>query len=342
MGFFKRRWKQILIGGLSLCTILFGLGFYEYYHIQPEHHFKHPPTISSDQVIADSDSDSASEDQEKIKAANALRNIPKLKENVLNILLIGSDERKGQHAGHSDSMILLHADLNKHQYNTVSIPRDTRVYLAGYGYTKLTSVQYIKQATSGSKAGIEAAVSSIMQLTGVPINYYVETNYEGLQSMVEALGTVDVDVPFDVKLTHPWYKENKDKIIKKGTQTLDGKMITELVHERYSLKRVDFDRQLLQEKVLVAIAKAALQPSNFTDLPHLVSTTSNFLIGTNMSNTDILSLGLAVKSLNPNKDIHYYQLTGHSETLYDDILKSNNSQLILDQDNLQQVMTHFR
>ncbi len=302
-----------------------GVAYFAYQKLQPENHFKNVPTVSKTGNNPGSQGTTT----------------PKMKENVFNVLLLGSDERKGQKVGHSDSIILLHVDLNKHKYNMASIPRDTRVYLDGYGYTKLTSVQYIKQATGGTTAGIKAAINSISQLTGVPVNYYVETNYEGLQSMVDALGTIDVDVPFDVKLTHPWYPENKGKVIAQGTQTLDGEMVTELVHERYSLKNVDYDRQLLQEKVLISIAKTALQPKNLTKLPKLVDKSSDFVIATNMSKTDIASLGLLVKNLNTDKQVTYYQLNGTSKSMYDDILKNNNSEIVLDQTALKKTMEHF-
>ena len=59
---------------------------------------------------------------------------------------MGSDEQPGETIGHSDSMMLAHVDLSKNQINAISIPRDTRIYLDGYGYTKLTSAQYIMQS----------------------------------------------------------------------------------------------------------------------------------------------------------------------------------------------------
>ncbi|GER74671.1 LCP family protein [Weizmannia acidilactici] len=301
-----------------------GVAYFAYHNLQPENHFKNVPTVSQNG-----------------NNANHSTTTAKMKENVFNVLLLGSDERKGQNVGHSDSIIILHVDLNNHKYSMVSIPRDTRVYLDGYGYTKLTSVQYIKQATDGTTAGIKAAINSISQLTGVPINYYVETNYEGLQSMVETLGTINVDVPFDVKLTHPWYPENKGKVIAQDTQTLNGEMVTELVHERYSLPNFDYDRQLLQEKVLIGIAKQALKPKNLTKLPQLTNKMSDFVIATNMSKSDIASLGLLVKNLNTDKQVAYYQLKGASKTMYDDILKNNNAQIVLDQTSLKQTMKHF-
>ncbi|MBM7652531.1 anionic cell wall polymer biosynthesis LytR-Cps2A-Psr (LCP) family protein [Neobacillus cucumis] len=83
--------------------------------------------------------------------------------------------------------------------------RNTRVHLDGYGYAKLTRVQYIMQAKKRTQKGVEAAVTIVSEFMGVPINYYVETNYWGFQSMVDSLGGIKMDVPFGVTLTHPWY-----------------------------------------------------------------------------------------------------------------------------------------
>jgi polyisoprenyl-teichoic acid--peptidoglycan teichoic acid transferase len=320
----KKRLRNLFISLIVVLVLASGIGVFAYNQLKPANHFKAVPTFNTNSP-----------------KSGSMANTIQPKQGTMNILLLGSDEHKGKTVGHSDSIILMHIDFNTNKINAVSIPRDTRVHLDGYGYTKLTSVQYIKQATSGSKAGIQVAANSISELTGIPINYYVETNYEGLQSMVDSLGSINVNVPFDVKLTHPWYKEDHGVVIKKGQQNLNGKMVTELVHERYSLPHGDYDRQLLQEKVLVAIAKTGLKPSNITKLPSLIQHSSDFLIGTNMSNSDLLSFGLAMKNINPNQ-ITYYQLNGHSQTIYDDILKNNNSEIILDQTKLKNVMLHFK
>lgn len=318
----KRKWK---IAGFSILGIILlivaGLG-YEYYKIQPNNHFSTVPVVSSGKT---GDTTSTSESVE-------------VKEPVFNLLLIGSDERKGQNVGHSDSMMLVHVDLTKHQYDAISIPRDTRVHLDGYGYTKLTSVQYIMQATKGAQKGVEAAVNAVAELTGTPINYYVETNYGGFQAMVDAVDGIEMSVPFDVKLTHPWYGENKDKVISAGTHSFDGKMVAEVVHERYSLASGEYGRQKLQEEALKGIAKKALSPNNITNLPSLVKSIPDFVIATNMSTQDMLSLGLAAKDFDPNTQLEYHQIPGEGKRMYDDILKANNYQLVINQDKIKDLV----
>jgi polyisoprenyl-teichoic acid--peptidoglycan teichoic acid transferase len=313
----KRKWpKVILLTVLILVVLVGGAAAYEYLQLKPTNHFKAVSSFNTNSKVAQ-------------------------KQGTMNILLLGSDERKGQTVGHSDSIILMHVDFNTNKVSAVSIPRDTRVHLVGYGYTKLTSVQYITQATKGSTRGIQAAANSINELTGVPINYYVESNYLGLQSMVDTLGSIEVNVPFDVKLTHPWYPEDLGHVIKAGPQTMDGKMVAELTHERYSLQHGDYGRQLLQEKVLIGIAKTGLEPGNITKLPALVQQKSNFIIGTNMSNSDLLSFGMAMKNINPSQ-ITYYQIKGSSQLRFDDILKNNNQEIVLDKASLDSTMQHFK
>lgn len=316
MGKVRNKRKIIGYSVLTLVILLAASIVYVYKQLQPENHFKTVPVASD-------------------ASTNKVQN------GVFNVLLMGSDERKGENIGHSDSMMIVHVDLNKHEYHAMSIPRDTRVYLDGYGYTKLTSVQYIKQATEGSDSGVKAAVKAIGDLTGIPINYYVETNYEGLQAMVDTVGNIDMNVPFDVKLTHPWYPEDKGKVINAGTHSVDGKMVTELVHERYSLKNGEYDRQRLQEEALVGMAKAALQPSNISKLPSVIQAVPNFVIASNMSTPDMLSLGLGIKNFDPSKQLHYYQINGEWKTMYDDILKANNDELIMDTAQMKQIVAQY-
>jgi LCP family protein required for cell wall assembly len=266
----------------------------------------------------------------------------KEKSGIFNILLFGSDARKTDPAGHTDSILLVHADLNNHKYDVMSLPRDTRVYLSGYGYTKLTSVQYISQINHGTKQGILDAINSISNLIGVPINYYAETNYWGFQDMVNAIGGIEMNVPFNVTLTHPWYKKNKNKIITAGTHLFNGEMVTEIVHERDSVPGTDFGRQQLQEKALIGIAKKVMQPANITKLPALSRSLSNFLISTNMTTDDFVSIGLGVKSdFHPEQQLKYHQIKGENMVMYDDILKRNNDEFVPDSGQLKAVVQKY-
>ncbi|MFT8363437.1 MAG: LCP family protein [Sporolactobacillus sp.] len=313
----KRRWVLLTV----LAIVLAGAGSaiaYSMHVINPQTHFSHLKTIGSSK-----------------KALSGYKE----RSGVLNILLIGSDQRKKHPQGHTDSILLVHADLNHHRYNVLSIPRDTRVYMKGVGYTKLTSVQFLGQVKNGTKAGIMDAVAAVSNLTGVPINYYAETNYWGFRSMVDALGGISMKVPFNVTLTHPWNKKYKNMVIKKGTHELNGTMVSEVVHERDSLPGTDFGRQRMQEEALIGIANKVMQPANLTKLPALSRSMSKFLIATNLSTSDMISLGLGVKSdYHPRKQIHYFQLKYQNVVMLDDALQAQNDEVVLDTQQLQQII----
>lgn len=326
----KRRRKGLKYTLLVLLLFVLGAtgaGAYEYHRLSPQNHFKNLKAIG-----------------ETHSSHSGKNSAPKYKQKsgVFNVLLIGSDARKGQTASHSDSMVLIHADLNNHTYNMLSIPRDTRVYMDGHGYTKLTSVQYISQVNNGQKQGIIDAVKAISNLTGVPINYYAEINYWGLQDMVNSIGGITMDLPFNVTLTHPWYSQDKGMTFSAGMHHLNGRMVTEIVHERDSVPGTDYGRQRLQEEALIGIAKKVMKPSNLKDLPALAGSLSKFLIATNMTTQDMISVALGVKSdFHPRQQIHYRQVKGKSEVLYDDILQANNDEIVLNPGQLKSVIKKY-
>jgi LCP family protein required for cell wall assembly len=258
-----------------------------------------------------------------------------------NVLLLGVDARTPNEAARTDSIILVHVNLNAHDYEVISIPRDTMVYLPGYGYTKITHANYMGELKGGLSQGTKDAIHAISDLTGLTINYYAETNYLGLKDIVDTLGGISVDVPFDVKLTHPWYPENQGKVIRKGEQFLDGKMVTELVHERYSLPNGEFDRQKLQEVVLVGIVKEIFKPSNIPHIPQLIAHMSQYLVVTNLTQEDMLSLGLGVRGFHPDQ-VHYYQVPGYPTVQMDPIVHQRLYYWVPDREKLSEIIKeHF-
>jgi polyisoprenyl-teichoic acid--peptidoglycan teichoic acid transferase len=106
--------------------------------------------------------------------------------NAINILLLGVDERKGD-KGRSDTMIVASLNADKNSMMLTSIPRDTRVHLAGRtGYSKINAAYAYGNET--------LAVSTVEHYLNIPIAYYVKVNMEGLSSLVDAVGGVSVNI----------------------------------------------------------------------------------------------------------------------------------------------------
>ncbi|MGH9153505.1 MAG: LCP family protein, partial [Acidimicrobiales bacterium] len=102
------------------------------------------------------------------------------------VVVIGSDARPGQDVrrANGDSVHLLAVNPATMEGTIVGIPRDAWVAIPGRGNGKLTSAL--------ASGGPSLVVETVRRLTGLPIHYYVLTGFQGLTSMVDDLGGVDV------------------------------------------------------------------------------------------------------------------------------------------------------
>jgi len=74
---------------------------------------------------------------------------------------------------------------------------------------------------------------------------------------------------------------------------------------------------------------------NFATIP-------DFIVATNMSTSDMLSLGLSAKNFNPKTQLVYQQIRGEGKKLYDDILKANNYQIVINQEQVKDIAVKFQ
>ena len=107
-----------------------------------------------------------------------------------NILILGSDKRAGgefaEEAGRSDTTILLRVDPDRQKIAVLSIPRDLKVEIPGYGTDKFNAAY----AYGGPKLTLQV----IKELTGLPINHVVNVDFLGFVRAVYAIGCVFTDV----------------------------------------------------------------------------------------------------------------------------------------------------
>ena len=115
---------------------------------------------------------------------------PAVEQKLLNgaqtILLIGSDQRWGEHGGRSDTMLLVRIVPAEKTVSVLSIPRDLRVPIPGHGLDKVNAAF----AYGGEKLLIE----TLRDYLGVTIDHFVEVNFGGFDKVVNALGGVYIPV----------------------------------------------------------------------------------------------------------------------------------------------------
>ena len=128
------------------------------------------------------------------------------------ILLVGSDNREGLtkkqirklHLGaataengagrRSDTMILMHLSAERDQVTMISLPRDSFVKIPAWTDDAGTSHPASNNKLNAAFAygGPKLTIKTIEANTGLTIDHYVEVNFQGFVSMVDALGGVEV------------------------------------------------------------------------------------------------------------------------------------------------------
>jgi LCP family protein required for cell wall assembly len=187
-----------------------------------------------------------------IDGEGAFKTDPVLKNSKrVNILIFGNTINKSETKGLTDTIMLGSLDPDTKKFDIISVPRDTYYERSGYSgaFLKINSVM----ESDGVKAACES-VHNVLQ--GIPINYYAVINYDGVAKIVDAIGGVPVDVPFNMHYTDK--KQGLYINLKKGEQRLDGEHAIQFLRYRHGYREGDIGRVAAQQKFVKAAVKEAL------------------------------------------------------------------------------------
>ena len=200
----------------------------------------------------------------------------------ISILVLGVDQGiEGRHdRGNSDTMILATANPQKNSATMTSIPRDTLADIKGDPGNKYFMFRVNSAYEIG---GHESSMKTVSSMLNVPIDYYLEVNMKALKSLVNAVGGVDVQVPFD--FSYDWCDFHK------GKQHLNGRHAVAYVRMRKEDPRGDYGRQMRQRQVIEAIAHKAMSVNTLGNYRKLVDIFNKY-VKTNLTFNDMLSLAL--------------------------------------------------
>ena len=164
-----------------------------------------------------------------------------------NILIIGSDKRANEpeDTGRSDTTMLLRLDPDRNAIALMSIPRDLKVEIPGYGTGKFNEAY--------SYGGTKLALQTVKELTGLPINHVVNVDYLGFVRAVDAINCVYVDVDrryFHSNAGLPPSEQYSEINVQPGYQLLCGKKALQYV--RYRHTDTDIVRAARQQDFLSA------------------------------------------------------------------------------------------
>ena len=167
--------------------------------------------------------------------------------------------------------MLLRTDPDTHRLSYLSIPRDLRVEIPGYGTAKINAAnQY---------GGPALTLATVRELTGLPIHHVVVVDFDGFRELIDALGGIDVNVPkpilsnkFDCPYAPARCASWDGWRFEKGKQHMDGRRA--LVYSRIRTNQLDpsetdVTRGSRQQAVAEAVGDKIASFGTFLRLPFI-------------------------------------------------------------------------
>lgn len=218
-------------------------------------------------------------------------------ENVINILLLGTDKYDEKLTA-ADAIMILTIDKVNKKIKLCSLMRD--LYLeAPEGYSK-TNLNY-----SIISGGYDQILKTINTNFNLQIDKFVQVNLNSLPKIIDKLGGVEMEITEDELKYINGYIDSIDKgnntktehITYVGNQLLNGTQASAYCRIRYTSGR-DYRRTERQRDVLTALF-SKMKDTTVTQIPGLINDLLP-LASTNLTNTEILSIATTVLSLGVN------------------------------------------
>ena len=204
----------------------------------------------------------------------------------------------------TDSMMVLVFDTENHRADLINIPRDTLVDCERTGAGRKINAAYA--------SGVDEMLDEVSTVIGFRPDKYVIANFDGIAEIVDVIGGVDYDVPFDMS----YHDASQDLSIefKKGYQHLDGEEVVEYLLWRHNDDGTGYDdgdigRVSKLQDFLVTVGDAVLSPTNVLKIPAIASAVSGN-VDTDLTTSQILWLGMQGMKMDMQEDISMQTLIG--------------------------------
>ena len=182
----------------------------------------------------------------------------------LNVLLAGVDVRAGLtrrqqlalHVGNSvsfnsDTLMLIHVSGDRSHVTVISIPRDSWVDIPGHGMSKINAAYGL--------GGPSLVVKTVEQDTGLIINDFIQVNFLGFVKVIDALGGVNICLPFAVNDAYSGLH------LTAGTHHVGGITALEYARDRHSFAASDLARIQDQQRLLASMLNEAISSGTLAD-----------------------------------------------------------------------------
>ena len=205
------------------------------------------------------------------------------------VLIMGVDVREDD-VGRSDTMMIATIDPKLDKASLLSVPRDTRVRIYGYGFDKINAAY--------AYGGEPLSEKTVENLLGIDIDHYVIINTKSFVKIIDAIGGIDIDVEKRMYYEDPWDDDGGLYIdLYPGMQHMDGK--TAVTYVRYRDSEGDIGRIHRQQKFMEACMDKIVSPEIITKIPAVVREIVDAL-ETDMTFRQLLEIAGALKAAQQN------------------------------------------
>ena len=251
---------------ILLSTIVMGL-FDKYYN---KMQITDVDDSAINEYLKDSDTDTINEDDP----------------DVINVLLIGSDNRTANESARSDSVIIASLNTRTNKIVLTSILRDSYVNIPGYGMNRINA--------AFTYGGVELVIATLQDNFGIKLDKYAQVDFQSFQTLIDTLGGVDVELTADeanylmgIKTDVTYVQDyHPEWGLHEGTNTLTGEQA--LLHARNRSMGTDFERTRRQRDIITALIQKVkgASGSEIMDIVNLILPD----IKTNLTKTELVSL----------------------------------------------------
>jgi LCP family protein required for cell wall assembly len=189
------------------------------------------------------------------------------KEGFYTFLILGLDE-----GVNTDTIMVASYDAVNKEANIISIPRDSLVNVSRR--TKKINMAYPAGFVNGGGrlGGVEQMKREVRTIIGFVPDFYITIDLTAFVKFIDAVGGVEVHVPFHMKYVDPYQNLNID--IRSGTQVLNGEQALQFARYRLGAPGhrsiSDYQRIENQQAVIKAVLERLLQPANLLKIPEFI------------------------------------------------------------------------
>ncbi len=193
-----------------------------------------------------------------------------------NVLVMGKDKTSGL----CDMIMLASYNMTTKRACVVQIPRDTYASYTAESYKKLNGAA---NALGGEREFCDFLAEALC----VKIDKYVTVDLDAVGKVVDLIGGVEVDIPFDMNYRDP--SQGLSIQLKKGKTVLDGEMAQQFVRYRSGYAEGDLGRMDAQKIFLAAFMSKLKSSASLLRIKEIFGAVSKD-IRTDISMSDIVIL----------------------------------------------------